>query len=904
MLASRTFNNRNYNSSNRNSNSNDQYNNRPSHENQSFSQQQQPTKYPTHGIANISDDWDIDDKPSITTTPRDNTSGWPTLFDWHSTAVDQQQAAARQLQSQSESSSFRSPNQTNSNFSSSMRSSSYPCQLQCQIDVSGVSRLIGKGGSNIKQVEQDNQCKIQISSERQSAWVDVTLNGSTNQNIYNAFEQIKANISSFREKNSDSSHQQELPESKSRNDLSGSRREDAFNSGLPSSFNRRPFENDSHSSRAPSSNGFSFGSNRVSGNSSSNGFDQNTKQQSSSSTYGSQQRAQTRSSNGYSKKASALPAGDEDNSDEEEQRGSGFSSAPRNPSVSSRPAHMNKYNITSNFTSSASSGPKVDWLAMRRMDTHNDMTKWKDFPPVIKDFYQELDYIREMPVDQIEELKAMKNNIVVNWFDQSMKEDFEQKNNVKLSIPNPIWKFEQAFHNFPDILNEITKQNFTEPSPIQCQSWPIALKGQDFIGIAQTGTGKTLAFLLPLLIHIDNQPRAKVEFHGPKGLILSPTRELAIQIHQEVVKYSYRGIRSTVIYGGSSRKNQIAVCAEGVEIIIATPGRLNDLIMDNVIDVRSVTFLVLDEADRMLDMGFEPQIVKILIDIRPDRQTIMTSATWPEDIRRIASRYMKNPIQIFIGSLDLAAVHSVRQDIEIVKDEEKFDMLLDFIGRMDADDKAIVFVDRKASADSVSSELIRKHVPCQSIHGDREQCDREQAIEDLKDGTVRILIATDVASRGLDIQDITCVNHSYSMKQTVYDVILFFYFYRVVFNYDLPKSMEDYVHRVGRTGRAGKTGYALTLVTREDWRNAEKLIKILEEARQEVPHGLREMAERFRDAQEKKREEGRFGGGSGGSNYRGGNSGGGSFFGLGSFGGRGKGKVRAPVMNSGWSFNG
>lgn len=535
---------------------------------------------------------------------------------------------------------------------------------------------------------------------------------------------------------------------------------------------------------------------------------------------------------------------------------------------------------TSNNTNQFDTTKRVDWAKMRRTDTTNDMTKWKDFPSVIKEFYFELPEISMLSENDVEALRAEKNNIVVSWFDPSKRDEFEQKNHCQLKIPNPIYEFAHAFHNYPEIMREIYKQRFTHPSPIQCQAWPVALSGHDFIGIAQTGTGKTLAFLLPALIHIDNQPKTKSNINGPRALILSPTRELAIQIHQEVQKYNYRGIRSAVIYGGSSRKQQIFQCETGVEIIIATPGRLNDLIMSNVVDVRTVTFLVLDEADRMLDMGFEPQIMKILLDIRPDRHTIMTSATWPVDVRRIAARYMRNPIQIYIGSLDLAAVHSVRQDIEIVREEEKFDMLLDFIARMDADDKAIVFVDRKSSADAISSELIRKHIPCQSIHGDREQSDREQALEDLKSGTVNLLIATDVASRGLDIQDIT-----------------------VVFNYDLPKSMEDYVHRVGRTGRAGRTGYAISLVTRENWGSAGRLIKILEEAGQNVPDELREMAERFKLIQDRKRDLG-------GNRNRYGNrheNDGSRFDGLGSFNSRGNDQNRRfrekpPVMNSGWSF--
>lgn len=185
--------------------------------------------------------------------------------------------------------------------------------------------------------------------------------------------------------------------------------------------------------------------------------------------------------------------------------------------------------------------------------------------------------------------------------------------------------------------------------------------GLDCIGIAQTGTGKTLAFLLPALIHIDNQITPRNERLGPNVLVLSPTRELAIQIEQEVKKINYKGIKSVCVYGGADRREQINMCSNGVEIIIATPGRLYDLIQAGIVNVTSVTYLVMDEADRMLDMGFEPQIMKILLDIRPDRQTVMTSATWPPGVRRLATKYLLEPIQLYVGTLDLRAAKTVNQ---------------------------------------------------------------------------------------------------------------------------------------------------------------------------------------------------------------------------------------------------
>ncbi|KAI5637213.1 DEAD/DEAH box helicase domain-containing protein [Phthorimaea operculella] len=354
--------------------------------------------------------------------------------------------------------------------------------------------------------------------------------------------------------------------------------------------------------------------------------------------------------------------------------------------------------------------------------------------------------------------------------DIQVKRTFDDKPGLR-PVPNPVLTFEQAFQDYPEILEEIYKQEFTKPSPIQSQAWPILLRGEDMIGIAQTGTGKTLAFLLPALIHIDGQTIPREQREGPTVLILAPTRELALQIEKECSKYHYR---------------------------------------------------VLDEADRMLDMGFEPQIRKSLFDVRPDKQTVMTSATWPSGVRRLAESYMKDPIQVNVGSLDLAAVHTVTQMLKFVEEDDKEEHLYEFIQNMDPTDKIIIFCGKKTTATHITTELAMKGIECQSLHGDREQSDREAALEEMLDGTVNILVATDVASRGIDIKDLTHV-----------------------INFDFPRHIEEYVHRVGRTGRAGRTGVALSFVTRKDWAQAKELIKILEEANQEVPDELVQMAERL-----------------------------------------------------------
>uniref|UniRef100_A0A182W338 RNA helicase n=1 Tax=Anopheles minimus TaxID=112268 RepID=A0A182W338_9DIPT len=494
-----------------------------------------------------------------------------------------------------------------------------------------------------------------------------------------------------------------------------------------------------------------------------------------------------------------------------------------------------KYDYSSSLSHSdqnAEDDVIIDWAALNKAADEAAKERWARCPPLVKVFYNEQDEVAQMSPAEVAAFREASNNIVV-------ERTFKQESGEQKPIPNPVVDFHQAFGDFPDLMEELRKANFTKPSPIQSQAWPILLKGEDLIGIAQTGTGKTLAFLLPAFIHIEGQPIPRGSRGGPNVLVLAPTRELALQIEKEVAKYQFRGIKAVCLYGGGDRRAQINVVRSGVEILIATPGRLNDLVQEGVVDVSSITYLVLDEADRMLDMGFEPQIRKVLLDIRPDRQTVMTSATWPDGVRRLAQSYMSDPIQVYIGTLDLAATHTVTQLVEVMDEGDKLYRINEFIRDMLPTDKVIIFCGKKTRADDLSSEFILADIPCQSIHGNREQSDREQALEDIKSGAVNILIATDVASRGLDIEDITHV-----------------------VNYDFPRNIEEYVHRVGRTGRAGRSGISLSFMTRSDWAVAAELIKIMEEANQEVPDEVRDMAKRF-DA---RRDRG--GGGRGGRGGR------------------------------------
>ncbi|XP_068597751.1 probable ATP-dependent RNA helicase DDX43 [Brachionichthys hirsutus] len=487
----------------------------------------------------------------------------------------------------------------------------------------------------------------------------------------------------------------------------------------------------------------------------------------------------------------------------------------------------------------------IDWKEIRENKDKYQELKWKDLPPVMKQFYTEAESVAALTAEEVIEWRKENNNVFVD--------DLKEEGGKRL-VPNPCRSFLEAFELYPEIMDNIERVGFVKPTPIQSQAWPVLLGGEDLIAIAQTGTGKTLAYLLPGFIHMDGQPVPRAERDGPGMLVLTPTRELALQIETECKKYSYKSYTSICIYGGGDRKGQINLVRGGVDIVIATPGRLNDLQMNELINLRSVTYLVLDEADRMLDMGFEPQILKILIDIRPDRQTVMTSATWPPGVRRLSKSYLKNPMMIYVGTLDLAAVNTVHQTVLLVHEEEKKSYVFDFVRSMAPLDKVLIFVGKKLLADDLSSDMCLQGLAVQSLHGDREQCDREEALKDFKNSRVRILIATDLASRGLDVHDITHV-----------------------FNYDFPRNIEEYVHRIGRTGRAGRSGASVTLVTRENWKMAPELIHILERAGQDVPEELVLMAERYEKHQkesERNEPRGRPRGGGGGGGRGGGDFGG------------------------------
>lgn len=315
-------------------------------------------------------------------------------------------------------------------------------------------------------------------------------------------------------------------------------------------------------------------------------------------------------------------------------------------------------------------------------------------------------------------------------------------------VPKPVTTFEEA--SFPEyVLAEVSRAGFKEPTPIQAQGWPMALMGRDLVGLAETGSGKTLAYLLPAVVHINAQPHL-ASGDGPIVLVLAPTRELAVQIQNECYKFgSSSRIKSTCVYGGAPKGPQANDLRRGVEIVIATPGRLIDMLESRTTNLRRVTYLVLDEADRMLDMGFEPQIRKIIGQIRPDRQTLLWSATWPKEIQSLAREFLNNPYQVLIGSADLKANHRITQNWDFPSEHEKYPKLIRILEKEMDGRRILIFCETKRGCDSVTRQLRMDGWPSLSIHGDKTQKERDWVLAEFKSGKHPIMLATDVAARGL-----------------------------------------------------------------------------------------------------------------------------------------------------------
>ena len=358
----------------------------------------------------------------------------------------------------------------------------------------------------------------------------------------------------------------------------------------------------------------------------------------------------------------------------------------------------------------------------------------------------------------------------------------------------------------PEILKALDEFGYTTPTPIQAQAIPIVLQGGDLMAGAQTGTGKTAAFALPMLQKL--MPLASTSAsparHPIRALILVPTRELAIQVEASVKVYAkHSPLRSLVVYGGVDIKTQTPHLMKGVEILVATPGRLLDHVEQRTLQLGQVQMLILDEADRMLDMGFMPDLKRILALLPKQRQNLMFSATFSTEIKRLSEEFLKDPVLVEVARSN-ATNENVTQKVYHVAQDDKHALLAQILNETETK-QVIVFTKTKLTASRLARQLVREGISADAIHGDKSQAERIQALDAFKQGKINALIATDVAARGLDIDQLP-----------------------MVINYEIPSAPEDYVHRIGRTGRAGALGIAISLVSPDEekyLKEIEKLIK-------------------------------------------------------------------------------
>lgn len=342
------------------------------------------------------------------------------------------------------------------------------------------------------------------------------------------------------------------------------------------------------------------------------------------------------------------------------------------------------------------------------------------------------------------------------------------------------------------LLKALQSQGYTDPTPIQQQAIPVALKGRDILGCAQTGTGKTAAFAIPVLQLLHQQQQEGTMKPGIKALVLTPTRELAIQIEESFTDYGKNTrLKHVAIFGGVSQYHQVNTLKRGIDILIATPGRLLDLIGQRHISLQQVEMFILDEADRMLDMGFINDVKKVIARLPEQKQTLFFSATMPDEIRKLSQMLLHNPVRVEVTPVSSTA-EKIEQAVYFVEKQDKISLLLHIL-RTDEIQNALIFTQTKHGADKLCKYLVRENIRAQAIHGNKSQNARQLALENFKKKNIRVLVATDIAARGIDIDRLSHV-----------------------INYDIPNIPETYVHRIGRTGRAGEDGKAISFCSMEE----------------------------------------------------------------------------------------
>ncbi|HEY9343029.1 MAG TPA: DEAD/DEAH box helicase [Hanamia sp.] len=373
----------------------------------------------------------------------------------------------------------------------------------------------------------------------------------------------------------------------------------------------------------------------------------------------------------------------------------------------------------------------------------------------------------------------------------------------------------KELHLVAPILKALETEGYVTPTPIQEQSIPHILRGKDLLGCAQTGTGKTAAFAIPILQNLLLQQKEDAYNHNIKALILTPTRELAIQIDESFDAYGkHTGLRHTVIFGGVSQFHQTNELRRGVDVLIATPGRLLDLIAQRFVSLQHIKMFVLDEADRMLDMGFIHDVKKIIARLPEKRQTMFFSATMPPEITRLSASILTEPVRVEVAPVSSTA-ENVDQHIYLVEKNDKRQLLIHLL-KNDTIQNALVFTRTKYGADKIAKELQRASISADAIHGNKTQAARQKALNNFKDGKIRVLVATDIAARGIDVDHLSHV-----------------------INFELPNVPETYVHRIGRTGRAGASGSALSFCDMEErayLRDIHKLIGLTIPVVEEHPY--------------------------------------------------------------------
>lgn len=428
--------------------------------------------------------------------------------------------------------------------------------------------------------------------------------------------------------------------------------------------------------------------------------------------------------------------------------------------------------------------------------------------PFRKDFYTETQEVKDMTEEEVASILA-RENVKIRGIEP----------------PNPVAKWSSLALSAP-IMDTIRKLGFEAPTSIQGTALPVLLSGRDGICIAQTGSGKTLAYMMAVFKHcLHQEPLSKLE-NGPLALIVAPTRELAFQVKTASQPFAKAlDLRVSVAYGGQSIADQIADLKRGTHILVGTPGRLIEMLTIRKLDLKRCTFLVVDEADRLLDMGFQPSLERISSLLRPDHQSALFSATFPEKMQQLARKYLSHsPVEIIVGGRSTIPPN-ITLHVEVLKPEERFMKMLTLLGDLfyeDDDARALIFVERKESADELLAALMKKGYPCDAIHGTKDQQDRASAYQDFKSGALPILIATSVAARGLDVAQL-----------------------KLVINWDAPNHGEDMVHRVGRTGRAGRDGTAWVFLTPDQDRFAPDIVKVMKASKRDVPEEVQKLSDDF-----------------------------------------------------------